>query len=93
VPPAALALVGTLALLVPMAGLIDAPAEAERLEKLSAKAEKELLTLRGRLASASFVAGAPPAVVAAARERSAELERTLAGLRAQIERVRELLPS
>ncbi|HVP32411.1 MAG TPA: valine--tRNA ligase [Steroidobacteraceae bacterium] len=93
VPPAALALVGTLALLVPMAGLIDAPAEAERLTKLSARAEKELVALRGRLASTSFVESAPPHVVAAARERSAELERTLAGLRAQIERVRELLPS
>jgi valyl-tRNA synthetase len=92
VPPAALALVGNLGLLVPMAGLIDAPAEAERLAKLIGKADKELAGVRGRLASASFVEGAPAAVVAAARERVADLERSVQGLRAQLERVRELLP-
>jgi valyl-tRNA synthetase len=90
-PPAAIALAGSLTLLVPMAGLIDAPAEAERLGKLIAKAEKELGGVRARLASDSFVNNAPAPVVATERERLAELERGVAGLRAQLERVRKLL--
>jgi len=89
-PQAAIALVGTLALLVPMAGLIDAPAELERLGKVIARSEKDLAGVRARLASESFVANAPAAVVAGERARLAELERTVAGLRAQLERVREL---
>ena len=89
-PQSAIALVGTLALLVPMAGLIDAPAEIERLGKLIGKAEKELVAVCARLANASFVSNAPAAVVAGERTRSAELEGTLAGLRAQLERVRGL---
>jgi valyl-tRNA synthetase len=91
-PQSAIALVGKLALLVPMAGLIDAPAETERLGKLIARSDKELAGVRGRLANQSFVANAPPAVVAADRERLAELERTVSGLRAQLERVQGLLP-
>ncbi|HWZ64598.1 MAG TPA: valine--tRNA ligase [Steroidobacteraceae bacterium] len=91
-PPAAIALVGTLALLVPMAGLIDARAETERLTKLTAKAEKDLAGVRARLANEGFVSAAPPPVVAAERERLAELERTVSGLRAQLERVRGLPP-
>ncbi|MGO9804839.1 MAG: class I tRNA ligase family protein, partial [Steroidobacteraceae bacterium] len=90
-PPAAIALAGSLTLLVPMAGLIDAPAEAERLGKLIAKAEKELAGARARLASDSFVNNAPAPVVATERERLTELERSVAGLRAQLERVRKLL--
>jgi valyl-tRNA synthetase len=89
-PQAAIALVGTLALLVPMAGLIDAPAEIERLAKLIGKAERDLTVTRARLASESFVSNAPANVVAAERARLAELERTVAGLRAQLERVRGL---
>jgi valyl-tRNA synthetase len=89
-PQSAMALVGTLALLVPMAGLIDTPAEIERLTKLIGKAEKDLAIVRGRLASLRFVANAPAAVVAGDRERLAELERTAAHLNAQLERVRGL---
>jgi valyl-tRNA synthetase len=92
VPPAALALVGKLGVLVPMAGLIDAPAEAERLGKLIGKADKELAGVRGRLANPDFVGSAPPAVVTATRARVTELERTVQGLRAQLERVQGLLP-
>jgi valyl-tRNA synthetase len=89
-PQSAIALVGTLALLVPMAGLIDAPAEIERLTKLIGKAQKDLAVVRARLASESFVANAPAAVVAADRERLTELEHTVTGLNAQLERVRGL---
>jgi valyl-tRNA synthetase len=90
-PQAATALIGDLALLVPMAGLIDAAAEAERLGKLLARARADLEKARARLANESFVRNAPAAVVGAERERQADLERTASGLASQLERVQELL--
>ena len=92
VPPSAPALVGTLTVLVPLTGLIDPAAEAKRLGKLLAKTQGELGKARERLASESFVRGAPPEVVAGERERATELERTARGLTSQLERVRSLLP-
>ncbi|MGH8293981.1 MAG: valine--tRNA ligase [Steroidobacteraceae bacterium] len=90
-PQAATALVGDLTLLVPMAGLIDAAAEAERLGKLLARTRADLDKTRARLANESFVRNAPEAVVSAERERLAALEQTAARLTTQLERVRELL--
>jgi len=90
-PEAATALVGELTLLVPMAGLIDAAAEAERLGKLLTRAQADLDKARARLANDNFVRNAPEAVVSAERQREAELERTATGLTTQLERVRELL--
>jgi len=90
-PQSAAALVGTLTILVPMAGLIDAGAEAERLGRLLAKAQDELAKARARLANESFVHNAPAAVVTTERERATELERTASALSSQLERVRGLL--
>jgi valyl-tRNA synthetase len=89
-PQSAVQLVGTLSLLVPMAGLIDARAEAERLGKLLTRSQRELEKIHSRLGNESFVRGAPPEVVAGERERAAELERTVSGLAAQLQRVRGL---
>ncbi|MBW4051605.1 MAG: valine--tRNA ligase [Proteobacteria bacterium] len=89
-PPAATALVGELTLLVPMAGLIDAAAEAERLDKLLARARADLEKIRSRLANESFVRNAPAAVVAAERQRLAHLEQAAARLASQLARVQEL---
>jgi len=90
-PQSATALLGELTILVPMAGLIDARAEVERLSKQHARAEQDLGKTRLKLANESFVGNAPPTVVAAERERQAELERTVKSLVAQLERVRGLL--
>ncbi len=90
-PESAMALVGTLTLLVPMAGLIDAAAEAERLGKLLARTQGELAKARGKLANESFVRSAPPAVVATERERAADFERSARDLAAQLERIRGML--
>jgi valyl-tRNA synthetase len=91
VPPAATALVADLTLLVPMAGLIDATAEAERLSKLIVRAQSDLDKTRARLANDNFVRNAPETVVSAERQRLADLEQTVARLTAQLERVRKLL--
>jgi valyl-tRNA synthetase len=89
-PQSATALVGNLTLLVPMAGLIDAGAEIQRLERLLARAREDLAKAQAKLANENFVRGAPPAVVTTERERAAELEHTARGLAQQLERVRAL---
>ena len=91
VPPSATGLVGELTLLVPMAGLIDAAAEGERLAKLIARARSDREKTNARLSNDSFVRNAPEAVVAAERQRLAELEQTVGRLSSQLERVRGLL--
>jgi len=91
-PPSAAAPVGTLTVLVPMAGLIDAGAEAERLGRLLAKTRDDLAKVHARLANDSFVRNAPSAVVSLERERAAELQRTVASLGVQLQSVRKLLP-
>ncbi|MEO8063239.1 MAG: valine--tRNA ligase [Pseudomonadota bacterium] len=89
-PESATAMLGDLTLLVPMAGLIDPKAEAERLTKRIAKNESDVGKLKGKLGNASFVKHAPPDVVAADQARLAELESQNLSLAAQLERVRRL---
>ncbi len=91
IPQAATALVGELTILVPMAGLIDAAAEAERLTKLLTKARQDIGKTRAKLSNENFVRNAPEDVVAKDREREAELEHAMSGLTTQLERVRGLL--
>jgi valyl-tRNA synthetase len=89
-PQAATAMVGELTILVPMANLIDAAAESERLGKRLAKTRQDLDKTRAQLGNENLVSHAPAAVVGALRERAAELERTATGLEAQLRRVRAL---
>jgi valyl-tRNA synthetase len=90
-PESATGLMGELKILVPMAGLIDAKAEIERLQKLVAKTQDELRKTQTKLANEKFVNFAPKMVVEQERDRQAEFERTLASLQTQLERVRRLL--
>jgi len=90
-PESATALIGELTVLVPMAGLIDAAAEIERLGKLLAKAEQELAKTRVKLSNDNFVRNAPPDVVKTEREREADFERQVTSIKAQLERLRGML--
>ena len=90
-PPAALAVVGAMRALVPMAGLIDPQAELARLDKRAAKLRDEIQRATAKLANENFVRNAPPEVVAQEQGRVAEFERTLVSLEAQSDRVRLLL--
>jgi len=90
-PQAATALLSSLTVLVPMAGLIDARAELERLGKLLVRTQEDLAKTQGRLANDSFVRGAPAEVVERERARAAEFERAASAITAQIERLRGLL--
>jgi valyl-tRNA synthetase len=89
-PQSATALVGELTILVPMAGLIDADAEIDRLTKRIAKIREDHAKISKKLSNENFVKNAPPEVVAQDRERIAEFERQLASLEAQLARVRKL---
>jgi valyl-tRNA synthetase len=90
-PQSATALVGEMSVLVPMAGLIDAKAELERLGKLLVKAEQELAKTRVKLSNENFVRNAPPEVVKTEREREADFERQVTSIKAQVDRLRGLL--
>jgi valyl-tRNA synthetase len=89
-PQSATALMGELTILVPMAGLIDADAEIDRLTKKIEKTRIDRDKIAKKLSNENFVKNAPPDVVALDRGRIEEFERTLASLEAQLARVRSL---
>jgi valyl-tRNA synthetase len=89
-PPAASAVIGELTLLVPMAGLVDAAAELERLGKAIKKIQQEITRARGKLDNDNFVRSAPPAVVTQEQERLVDFQSRLAGLERQLAQVRIL---
>jgi valyl-tRNA synthetase len=87
---AATALLGAMRILVPLAGLIDVGAERDRLGKQLAKTRDDLGKVRRKLENQSFVANAPPDIVAKEQARIAELEQRAAQLDQQIARLAEL---
>ncbi len=89
-PISAVALLGSLEILVPMAGLIEPDAELERLAKRQRKTAAELQKLEAKLANADFMRNAPPEVVAKDQLRLAELRTELELLTAQVARVKKL---
>jgi valyl-tRNA synthetase len=89
-PISAVAFVGTLEILVPMAGLIDPAAELARLSKQRQKADVDLKKMESKLSNAEFAKNAPAEVVAKDQQRLAELRTELGQLAAQIARVTAL---
>jgi valyl-tRNA synthetase len=89
-PPSATALVGSLKLLVPIAGLIDVAAERARLAKNRLKVAADLERVEQKLATESFTSHAPEAVVAKERERQEALRRDLAKLDSQLDQLASL---
>jgi valyl-tRNA synthetase len=90
VPESAMALVGEMKILIPMAGLIDQEAEVKRLEKERAKVSADLERSRRKLANPSFVDKAPPQVVQKERERISEQQAAVTELEKQLARIRAL---
>jgi len=86
-PASAAARVGELDLFVPLQGLVDLGAERSRIDKELKKVEAELAKSNNKLASETFVANAPAAVVEQERARLAEWMAQLAALTAQRERL------
>jgi len=74
---------------LPLGELIDLQAEAARLEKELGKVAAEMERIDKKLSNEKFVANAKEEVVAAERERHAELLDSRARLEAALQRVRE----
>ena len=89
-PESAVALVGDMQLLIPMAGLIDKAAELARLDKERVRLEKETSRLGAKLGNSGFTEKAPPAVVDAERTKLAEACSALERLTEQTERIAAL---
>ena len=82
-PAAAAARVGDLNVFVPLEGLVDLDAERSRLEKELKKVAAERAKSEGKLASDTFVANAPAAVVEQERARLVEWNAQFEALSAQ----------
>jgi valyl-tRNA synthetase len=89
-PISAVAFVGAMEILVPMAGLIDPAAELDRLAKQQRKSDIDLKKIHSKLSNAEFAKNAPPEIVAKDRQRLSELQTELRQLAAQIARVHAL---
>jgi len=92
-PISAVALLGQLEILVPMAGLIDPAAELDRLTKRLRKTETELNKLHAKLDNPEFVRNAPADVIEKDRAREGDLRLELKQLQAQWTRVDALKQS
>ena len=79
-PEAAIALVGDLKILVPMAGLIDKQAELDRLNKEISKIQANLPRIEGKLNNPKFVDKAPAAVIEKERSKLEDFRNQLANL-------------
>jgi len=86
-PAAAAAVVGSMRVLIPLAGLIDLGAEKTRLGKEIARIESEIKKCEGKLGNANFVANAPAEVVAQERQRITDWTTQLNALREQAQKL------
>ncbi|CUX20275.1 valine--tRNA ligase [Agrobacterium genomosp. 13] len=82
-------IVGEATVCLPLGNLVDLGAEKARLEKAIGKVDAEMERIDKKLSNEKFVANADPEVVAAERERKAELDVQLASLRTALQRVSE----
>ncbi|CUX43596.1 MULTISPECIES: valine--tRNA ligase [Agrobacterium] len=82
-------IVGEATVCLPLGNLIDLAVEQARLEKAIGKVDAEMERIDKKLSNEKFVANADPEVVAAERERKAELDVQLASLRTALTRVSE----
>jgi valyl-tRNA synthetase len=83
-------LLGEMQILIPLAGLVDAAREIDRLEKQLARLAQERDQTEKKLGNERFVANAPAEVVAKERERSTDIGQRQAKLESQLEKLREI---
>lgn len=89
-PESAIALVGDMKILIPMAGLIDKDAELVRLDKEIQRISKELPRIEGKLNNPSFVDKAPPEVIDKEKAKLADLQSMLNNLEQQQRKIQSL---
>ncbi len=89
-PESAVALVGEMKILIPMAGLIDKEAELKRLDKEIARLEGEIKRFTGKLSNQNFVAKAPAEVITKEKEKLANTETALKNIKEQHEKIKQI---
>jgi valyl-tRNA synthetase len=89
-PESAIALVGEMKVLIPMAGLIDKVAELARLEKEIQKIRNDLPRVEGKLSNPTFIDKAPPDVIDKEKAKLADLRSTLNNLEQQQAKIQAL---
>jgi valyl-tRNA synthetase len=89
-PESAIALVGAMKILIPMAGLIDKDAELKRLDKEIARLTDDVARTEAKLANPAFVDKAPAAVVDKERAKLADHAAAIANLRTQRDKIAAL---
>lgn len=89
-PESAVALVGEMKILIPMAGLIDKEAELSRLSKEIKRLEGEVKRFNGKLSNESFVSKAPEAVVEKEKQKLQDTETALKNLKDQYEKISQI---
>jgi len=86
-PESAIALVGEMKVLIPLAGLIDKDAEKDRLSKEIDKLLKLKDQFSGKLNNKQFVSGAPEAVVKKEQNKLASVDKALQEMELQLEKI------
>jgi valyl-tRNA synthetase len=86
-PLSATTLVGSMEILVPMAGFIDKDAEVARLNKEIEKLGKEAARINGKLSNAGFVDKAPAAVVDKEKMKLNDYNQAVEKLKLQREKI------
>jgi valyl-tRNA synthetase len=89
-PESAIALVGDLRILIPLAGLIDKTAELHRLQKEITKLHHELEKCQTRLNNPQFFTRAPKEIINKEQQRAAEINASLQQLNAQVVKIRAI---
>ncbi|MBO9483375.1 valine--tRNA ligase [Salinisphaera sp. G21_0] len=89
-PMATTQLVGSMEVLVPMAGLIDKDKESARLNKEIERFAKEVARFEGKLNNEKFISKAPADVVAKEQAKLAEAQAARAKLEEQLEAIKAL---
>ena len=89
-PESAIALVGEMKILIPLAGLIDKGAERDRLNKEIEKLSKLRSQFAAKLNNEKFINGAPEAVVKNEKDKLASTENALKDLNQQLVKISKL---
>jgi valyl-tRNA synthetase len=89
-PESAIALVGEMRVLIPLAGLIDVEAELKRLNKEMEKLKKELAKCTAKLNNPKFTERAPAEIVEKERQRVTEMSASLQELETQAAKIRAI---
>ena len=84
------AIAGDVDIFVPLEGVLDVKKEKERIGKLIADTEKELVRCKARLSSEDFLKKAPPEVVAKEKEKNMQLVEKIKKLKKRMEDLSEI---